>query len=135
VPDIARTLSAWVGTIMKGRRWLLYGTRLWQRRHGEYSADNALTGPDGHQSGGHGLAIATASGARRLTPRECEPLQGFPDDYSLIPGNVLTARAIKPWGTVWLIPVMRWIGQRIEWWGGSGQTRKNIPVEGEEAAI
>jgi DNA (cytosine-5)-methyltransferase 1 len=29
---------------------------------------------------------------RRLTPRECERLQGFPDDYTAIPGE----RAIRP---------------------------------------
>lgn len=28
---------------------------------------------------GHGMAV------RRLTPKECERLQGFPDDYTLIP--------------------------------------------------
>lgn len=30
--------------------------------------------------------LAGGSGVRRLTPRECERLQGFPDDYTLIPG-------------------------------------------------
>jgi len=32
-------------------------------------------------------ALLTAMSIRRLTPRECERLQGFPDDYSLIPGR------------------------------------------------
>lgn len=30
-------------------------------------------------------AVAVSSAVRRLTPRECERLQGFPDDYTLIP--------------------------------------------------
>jgi DNA (cytosine-5)-methyltransferase 1 len=77
------------------------------------------TGPDGHKSGSHGLAIATASGARRLTPRECERLQSFPDDYTLIPGNGADGQRYKALGNSMAVPVMRWIGQRIEWWGGS----------------
>lgn len=36
--------------------------------------------------GGHPPAVAqTGMAVRRLTPRECERLQGFPDDYTLIP--------------------------------------------------
>ena len=34
---------------------------------------------------GHTIGIQTAMAVRRLTPRECERLQGFPDDYTLIP--------------------------------------------------
>jgi DNA (cytosine-5)-methyltransferase 1 len=33
------------------------------------------------------FTIATTSAVRRLTPRECERLQGFPDDYTKIPWN------------------------------------------------
>jgi DNA (cytosine-5)-methyltransferase 1 len=53
---------------------------------------------------------------RRLTPREWERLQGFPDDYTLIPYRGKLAadgpryRAI---GNSMAVPVMRWIGQRI----------------------
>jgi DNA (cytosine-5)-methyltransferase 1 len=32
-------------------------------------------------------ALLTAMQVRRLTPRECERLQGFPDDYTLIPAG------------------------------------------------
>lgn len=31
-------------------------------------------------------SLVIASAVRRLTPRECERLQGFPDDYTLVPG-------------------------------------------------
>lgn len=54
---------------------------------------------------------------RRLTPRECERLQGFPDDYTLAPYRGKPAadgpryRAI---GNSMAVPVMAWIGQRIE---------------------
>ncbi len=41
-------------------------------------------------AGAHAPAIA-GSAVRRLTPRECERLQGFPDDYTLIPVKVKRA--------------------------------------------
>src|SRR5206468_3577277 len=31
------------------------------------------------------MNVATSMAVRRLTPRECERLQGFPDDYTFIP--------------------------------------------------
>ena len=53
---------------------------------------------------------------RRLTPRECERLQGFPDDYTLIPYRYRMAAdgpRYKAMGNSMAVPVMRWIGQRI----------------------
>jgi len=53
---------------------------------------------------------------RRLTPRECERLQGFPDDWTLVPyrgrpaGDGPRYRAI---GNSMAVNVMRWIGRRI----------------------
>jgi DNA (cytosine-5)-methyltransferase 1 len=40
--------------------------------------------------------VAAAGRVRRLTPRECERLQGFPDDYTLIPHRGKSALAPKP---------------------------------------
>ncbi len=54
---------------------------------------------------------------RRLTPRECERLQGFPDDYTMIPwrgGVVPDGPRYKALGNSMAVPVMRWIGERIE---------------------
>jgi len=54
---------------------------------------------------------------RRLTPRECERLQGFPDDYTLIPHRGKLAAdgpRYKALGNSWAVPAVRWIGQRIE---------------------
>ena len=64
---------------------------------------------------------------RRLTPRECERLQGFPDDWTLIPHGrsarqKIPAHAVKPAadakrykaiGNSMAVNVMRWIGDRI----------------------
>lgn len=40
----------------------------------------------GKRDAGEPPAVVTAMRVRRLTPRECERLQGFPDDYTRIPG-------------------------------------------------
>ncbi|MBO7673643.1 MAG: DNA cytosine methyltransferase [Atopobiaceae bacterium] len=50
---------------------------------------------------------------RRLTPRECERLQGFPDDYTMIENASDTAR-YKALGNSMAVPVMRWIGERLD---------------------
>jgi DNA (cytosine-5)-methyltransferase 1 len=79
---------------------------------------------------------------RRLTPRECERLQGFPDDHTLIPGYSIKLKPYeivemaeylgisieraklygatpdgpryKAIGNSMAVPVMRWIGARID---------------------
>jgi DNA (cytosine-5)-methyltransferase 1 len=53
---------------------------------------------------------------RRLTPRECERLQGFPDDYTLVEyRGKLSADGprYRALGNSMAVPVMRWIGARI----------------------
>ena len=57
-----------------------------------------------------------APAVRRLTPRECERLQGFPDDYTLTPHRGKPAAdgpRYKALGNSMAVPVMRWIGERI----------------------
>jgi DNA (cytosine-5)-methyltransferase 1 len=100
--------------------------------HGNVKAEHAWTG----QLAAVGMAV------RRLTPRECERLQGFPDDYTLIPmGLVSQVRAekilasgdparqddagnwwkmaadgprYKALGNSWAVPNVVWIGHRID---------------------
>ena len=55
--------------------------------------------------------IATAI-ARRLTPLECERLQGFPDNYTNIPGAKDSPRYAAI-GNSMAVPVMYWLGNRI----------------------
>lgn len=56
---------------------------------------------------------------RRLTPRECERLQGFPSDWTKIPYRGKPADECpdgpryKAVGNSMAVPVMRWIGERI----------------------
>src|SRR6185295_2957259 len=54
---------------------------------------------------------------RRLTPRECERLMGFSDDYTLIPYNGKPAKdgpRYKALGNSMAVPVVRWLGERID---------------------
>jgi DNA (cytosine-5)-methyltransferase 1 len=67
-----------------------------------------------------GTVIKTKMFVRRLTPRECERLQGFPDDHTLIPWRgkpdyqCPDSVRYKALGNSMAVPVMRWIGERIQ---------------------
>lgn len=83
---------------------------------------HALTAPKRHSCSEDGTGrmpptISQNMSVRRLTPRECERLQGFPDDYTLIPYRGKPAAdspRYKAMGNSMAVPVMRWIGQRIQ---------------------
>lgn len=69
-----------------------------------------------HAAAGYMIPV-TDTAVRRLTPRECERLQGFPDDYSLVPHRGKPAAdgpRYKALGNSMAVPVMRWIGERIQ---------------------
>jgi DNA (cytosine-5)-methyltransferase 1 len=62
---------------------------------------------------------AASTSVRRLTPVECERLQGFPDNYTQIPWNKKVSvdcpdgLRYKAMGNSMAVPVMNWIGTRI----------------------
>jgi DNA (cytosine-5)-methyltransferase 1 len=66
------------------------------------------------------LVVDTDGRVRRLTPVECERLQGFPDGYTKIPWRGKPADQCpdgpryKALGNSWAVPCARWIGERIE---------------------
>jgi DNA (cytosine-5)-methyltransferase 1 len=63
------------------------------------------------------LGVLTGMAVRRLTPRECERLQAFPDDYTLITYRGKAAAdgpRYKALGNSMCVNNMRWIGQQIE---------------------
>jgi DNA (cytosine-5)-methyltransferase 1 len=68
----------------------------------------------GYQAVRQGLSV------RRLTPTECERLQGFPDGFTQIPYRNKPAEKCpdgpryKALGNSMAVPVMRWIGERIK---------------------
>jgi len=61
--------------------------------------------------------VISPMAVRRLTPRECERLQGFPDDYTLIPYRGKSAAdgpRYKALGNSMHTGTMRWLGERIK---------------------
>jgi DNA (cytosine-5)-methyltransferase 1 len=75
-----------------------YGTK-W---NGNGSATN------GSLFANHNMAV------RRLTPTECERLQGFPDGYTNIKDKCTDGPRYKALGNSMAVPVMKWIGERIK---------------------
>lgn len=76
-------------------------------RLGAQRAQNAVSGH---------LLPTTAMQVRRLTPVECERLQGFPDGYTDIKPrgkDTPDGPRYKALGNSMAVPVMRWIGERI----------------------
>ena len=65
-------------------------------------------------------AVSQGLSVRRLTPTECERLQGFPDGFTQIPYRNKPAEKCpdgpryKALGNSMAVPVMRWIGERIQ---------------------
>jgi hypothetical protein len=62
-------------------------------------------------------AVGTVMAVRRLTPRECERLQGFPDDFTLVAFNGKPAcdgPRYKAIGNSMAVPNIEWIGRRME---------------------
>jgi len=79
-----------------------------------------LKASGGALAGGSESLIRDNYHVRKLTPRECERLQGFPDDYTKIPYRGKPAEKCpdgpryKACGNSMAVPVMRWIGERID---------------------
>jgi len=88
----------------------------------EQSVASPLTASYGKQvdssdaSSGSPNLLHAPMAVRRLTPRECERLQGFPDDYTLVEYRSKLAAdgpRYRSLGNSMAVPVMRWIGERI----------------------
>jgi DNA (cytosine-5)-methyltransferase 1 len=71
------------------------------------------------RKGGVQHGVLTPMAVRRLTPVECERLQGFPDNWSRISwkgkpeDQCPDGPRYKACGNSMAVPVMRWIGERI----------------------
>jgi len=97
----------------------VYGADLSQKADGigyklEQSPCLTIGTHPGHSAHVHSISI----GVRRLTPVECERLQGFPDNYTNIPWRKKDESPdgprYKALGNSMAVPVMKWIGQRIK---------------------
>ena len=82
------------------------------------SIDLAGTIQRGGDGGHHDGVMTPTMQVRRLTPVECERLQGFPDGYTNIPWRKKDESPdgprYKALGNSWAVPVVRWIGKRIQ---------------------
>jgi DNA (cytosine-5)-methyltransferase 1 len=71
----------------------------------------ALRNPQGSGTTSHVMAV------RRLTPEECEALQGFPRGYTKVTYRgkpMADGPRYKMLGNSWAVPCVRWIGERIQ---------------------
>jgi DNA (cytosine-5)-methyltransferase 1 len=80
----------------------------------------ALTAPRGGGRAQERNVLTPTMAVRRLTPVECERLQGFPDGYTAIPWRKKPASECpdgpryNALGNSWAVPVVAWIGERIQ---------------------
>ena len=92
-----------------------------QNQAGELRESNVFNtlNTNSNASGRNTPLLRSALQVRRLTPVECERLQGFPDNYTQIPYRNKAADKCpdgpryKAMGNSMAVPVMRWIGRRI----------------------
>lgn len=107
-PTVASGKST-IGTLMANS-----GTKLWLGNQEAFSGDYRIVHPCND-------SVSSNIKLRRLTPIECERLQGFPDDHTLISWNEKPADQCpdgpryKAIGNSMAVPVMRWIGERIQY--------------------
>lgn len=87
----------------------------------ELNASSEITGALSRGGdGGRHDGVMHQSVVRRLTPIECERLQGFPDNFTRIswrgkdPENCPDGPRYKALGNSMAVPVMRWLGERIQ---------------------
>jgi DNA (cytosine-5)-methyltransferase 1 len=112
-----------------------------QNRQGVGTGDDGDPAPTLTKAHVHG--VATAMQVRRLTARECERLQGFPDNWTLVPHGTNRAKDFREWleylrlriggltekeartlaadgprykaiGNSWAVNVAHWLGARID---------------------
>lgn len=92
-------------------------------RHGEVGEESDPTQTlQAKKTGGYSLNYMPGATdgyiVRRLTPKECERLQGFPDNYTDVPyrgkEHAPDGARYKALGNSMAVPVMRWIGERIQ---------------------
>ena len=85
-----------------------------------HSASGAAQGQDVAAFANTGIhGVADGFGVRRLTPRECERLQGFPDDWTLVPYRGKPAESCpdgpryKACGNAVTVNVAQWVLERL----------------------
>lgn len=83
------------------------------RGFGDYDCDGTASALKARDYKDATDLVASNLSVRRLTPTECERLQGFPDNYTLVGDKCYDGPRYKALGNSMAVPVMRWIGERI----------------------
>ena len=112
--DVGGTVKRTGGALSGGSETLIVA-------HGRQDPVSSVTAYalDRQGSGNTNIIFSKAGKVRRLTPIECERLQGFPDNYTLIPWRNKPAEQCPDTprymaiGNSMAVPVMRWIGERV----------------------
>jgi DNA (cytosine-5)-methyltransferase 1 len=106
--DVAGAIAAEPGA--KQQTYAFQQSQSGFRQHETHATLDSNNGSRRHNG------VATASSVRRLTPRECERLQGFPDDWTDVVYRGKPAadgNRYKALGNAFAIPVVRWIVRRM----------------------
>lgn len=121
--------------------------RVLQQARAAGEARDYRNGATEQERSGKGWVGEAPLAVRRLVVEECEFLQGFPRGYTQIPWRGKPAEQCpdgpryRALGNSWAIPVVRWIGQRIDSVLSRGQTRpshveaaqkRSTPESGEQ---
>ena len=118
IPEVSRTLTASPDASPDGTKGYPI-VALAENQRGELRTSEispSLGGLGGKVGQGY-QAVNAGARVRRLTPREWERLQGFPDDYTLIDYRGKPAKDTPRYeaiGNSMPVAVMRWIGERIQ---------------------
>jgi DNA (cytosine-5)-methyltransferase 1 len=116
--DVVNALQAQSGETGKGDAAPCVAVNIQASQSGVRINDTAGTLDANYGSRRHN-GVLQQMAVRRLTPVECERLQGFPDGYTMIPWrnkppeDCPDGPRYKALGNSMAVPVMRWIGQQI----------------------
>ena len=121
--QLARQLGAYLSELSQpGAQASRFMRDLWWAAQGTWVLRQALSAVQEVGRPAHGQSQPAYGGmqVRRLTVEECEFLQGFPRGYTAIPWRKKPASECpdgpryKALGNSWAVPVVRWIGRRID---------------------
>jgi len=113
--DIAPTLHARGFTTSHANAGVMPAIAFAENQRGELTINDtagSLKVAGGKPGQGY-PAVQSGWAVRRLTPQECERLQGFPDGYTAI-AKAADGPRYKAIGNSMAVNVMRWLGMRIQ---------------------
>jgi len=123
VSDVCQTIKSPNGGTNESIGTVVQPLAFAQNQLGEVRASSAVfntINTNSNASGRNTPMLAQSMSVRRLTPTECERLQGFPDGHTAIPWKGKPATdcpdgpRYRALGNSMAVNVMRWIGRRIE---------------------